>query len=85
MEALQAIYMNKAAYNERLKLLANLANSFAAAFVSVGLIGPLFAFFYGLVAVNISLMEMFAGTAICLFMSTGLHLLGRAILGGIQE
>lgn len=77
--------MNKAAYNERLKLFANLLNALAAAFVSVGLIGPMFAFFYGLVAVSASPFPIAAGTLICMVMSTGLHLFGHAILGEIRE
>jgi hypothetical protein len=77
--------MNKAAYNEQLKLFANLANALSAAFVSVGLIGPMFALFYGLVTVNFALLPIAIGALICMAMSTGLHLVGRAILGGIQE
>jgi hypothetical protein len=77
--------MNKAASNEQLKLFANLVSSLAAAFISVGFIGPMFAFFYGLVAVSIAPLPIAIGIAICVAMSTGLHLVGRAILGGIQE
>ncbi|MDB5503078.1 MAG: hypothetical protein JWR89_2980 [Tardiphaga sp.] len=77
--------MNKAASNEQLKLFANLVNSLAAAFISVGFIGPMFAFFYGLVAVSIGPLLIAIGIAICVAMSPGLHLVGRAILGGIQE
>lgn len=77
--------MNKAAYNERLKLFANLANALAAAFVSIGIVGPIFASFYGLVTATVSPLSMLAGSLTCLAITTGLHLLGRAILGGIQE
>jgi ABC-type uncharacterized transport system permease subunit len=77
--------MNKAASNEQLKLLANYLNALAAAFVSVGLIGPLFALFYGIVAAGVTATTIAAGIMVCLFMSAALHVAGRAILGGIQE
>jgi hypothetical protein len=77
--------MNKAAYNEQLKLFANLVNALAAAFISVGFIGPMFAFFYGLVAVSVAPLAVATGILICVALSTGLHLVGCAILGGIQE
>ncbi len=77
--------MNKAASNEQLKLFANLVNALAAAFISVGFIGPMFAFFYGLVAVSVAPVPIAAGILICVAVSTSLHLVGRAILGGIQE
>ena len=77
--------MNKAARNERLKLFANLLNALAAAFVSVGLIGPLFALFYGLVIVNVSPLPFMLGAVTCSAISAGLHLFGRRILGDIQE
>ena len=77
--------MNKAASNEQLKLLANYCNALAAAFVSVGLIGPLFALFYGIVAAGVAALTVAAGIFVCLLMSAALHFAGRAILGGIQE
>jgi uncharacterized membrane protein YesL len=77
--------MNKAANNEQLKLLPNYFNVLAAAFVSVGLIGPMFALFYGLVAAGVATVTIALGILICLLMSTALHLAGRQVLGGIQE
>lgn len=54
-------FTNKAANNEQLKLLANYFNGLAAAFVSVGLIGPMFALFYGLVAAGVAILTIAAG------------------------
>jgi hypothetical protein len=71
--------------NERLKLLANFANTVAAAFLSAGVIGPTLAFFYGLIPAGIAFLSLLTGTAICISLSAGIHLAGRAILGRIQE
>jgi hypothetical protein len=71
--------------NERLKLLANFANTVAAAFLSVGVIGPALALLYGLVSSAPSAASIVAGSSICVLASVTLHLSGRAILGGLRE
>lgn len=77
--------MSKAASNEQLKLLASYLNALAVAFISVGLIGPLFASFYGIVGTGVTALTLAGGILVCLLMSAALHIAGRALLGGIQE
>jgi hypothetical protein len=77
--------MNKSVVNERLKLLANFANTVAAAFLSVGVIGPALALLYGLVPTAPSAASVVAGSSICVLASVTIHLSGRAILGGLRE
>ncbi|MET0445139.1 MAG: hypothetical protein ABW151_11250 [Pseudorhodoplanes sp.] len=71
--------------NERIKLFANFANTTAAAFLSAGVIGPVLAFFYGIMPLGTGLFVVLSGAAICISFSAGIHLAGRAILGGIRE
>jgi hypothetical protein len=75
----------KAVANERIKLLANLTNTAAAAFLSAGVIGPGLAFFYGVMPAGTHLVAILAGGIVCISFSAGIHLVGRAVLGRIQE
>ncbi|WP_299715593.1 hypothetical protein [Tardiphaga sp.] len=77
--------MNKLAINERLKLLANFANTVAAAFLSAGVIGPGLAFFYGLAPNGPPATSIVGVSLICVVASATIHLGGRAVLGRIQE
>jgi hypothetical protein len=77
--------MNNSVVNERLKLLANFATTAAAAFLSAGVIGPGVTFFYGLIPSGTALAPILSGSGVCLLVCAGIHLVGRAVLGGIRE
>jgi hypothetical protein len=77
--------MNNSAFHERLKLLAGFMNTIAATFLSAGFIGPVLAFFYGLAPANTGLALIAVGSTICIAMSVGIRLIGRAVLGRIRE
>lgn len=60
-------------------------NTIAATFLSAGFIGPVLAFFYGLAPAGNSVQLIVVGSVICIAMSVGIHLIGRAVLGRIRE
>jgi hypothetical protein len=77
--------LNKTVINERLKLLAAWFNTVAAAFLTTGVVAPIVAIIYGLAPKMLDPMLVFASSSICMLVSGGLHLLGRHILGALQE
>jgi hypothetical protein len=72
-------------HNERTKLTASLCNTLATALVAAGFFAPAAALMYGLSQLAIGTAYMAAVIGGCLALGTGLHLLGRAILGRLIE
>jgi hypothetical protein len=77
--------MNKTVLNERLKLLANWCNTVAAALVTTGVLGPIFAIIYGLSPKALDPALVFTSSLVCILVSAALHLAGRSFLDGLQE
>ena len=75
------------ARNERLKLTANWLNTIAAGTVIAGAVTPLVALAYGLKneIQNLSLTVILILPAIWILGGITLHLIGRSILGRLQE
>lgn len=73
---------------ERIKLFANLANTLAAAAITIGVFGPLAAWVYGLSAISVDSDILVNAPIICVCVATALHLGGQALLtmlDGIDE
>ena len=77
--------LNKTVINERLKLLAAWFNTVAAAFLTTGVVAPIIAVIYGLAPKTLDPMLVVASSLICMAASGCLHLVGRYILGALQE
>ncbi|UZE51811.1 hypothetical protein [Rhodopseudomonas sp. P2A-2r] len=65
--------MKKVVFNERLKLMAGFANAIAVAMLSAGVIGPVLAFFYGILPVVTDVSSILAGSLVCILVSGCLH------------
>jgi hypothetical protein len=76
--------VNKVVRNERKKLTATWFNNFATAIMTVGVLGPSAALIYGSTN-GVDPALVFAVFLICMLVSGGLHLAGRAILWDLEE
>jgi hypothetical protein len=72
-------------FNERVKLTAAWLNALATAFMAAGLFAPAAALAYGLSALLSSGAYVFVLMVGCIGGSIGLHLVGRVVLGKLQE
>ncbi len=72
--------------NERIKLLATLINSMAAAAFAISIIGPLAAALYGVgESIGPSVAQMLLGFVIGLLATAALHMTARHLLGGLDN
>jgi hypothetical protein len=70
--------------NERTKLTATWLNTLPTALVAAGAFAPLAALLYGIAELKGERASALALAAGCLALGTGLHLLGRALLGRLR-
>ena len=77
--------MNKTVRNERRKLTALWLNAVATALMTAGVFAPVASQIYGFGANRVDNALVFASSAVCATLSLGLHLIGRELLGGLQE
>ena len=71
-------------HNERRKLTATLLNGVAIAMMATGFVAPVVAVSYGVSNAPLSLF-LVGTAAVWFFVALGLHLVARAILGGLKE
>jgi hypothetical protein len=77
--------VNKTVHNELMKLRATYFNSIAAAFATLGSIGPSITVLYGLNSVSADPLLIFTGGAVSLLVSYALHLKGQSALRSLIE
>jgi hypothetical protein len=77
--------MSKLVDNERVKLTAAWLNTIATAIFTVGGFGPIVSYGFGLVPSSIERFTVFAAAGTCLVVATAIHLMARAVLGGLSE
>jgi hypothetical protein len=77
--------MNKTVRNERRKLTASWLNAIATALVAAGGFAPVASQIYGFGSNRVDQTLVLASSAICVVLSLGLHLVGRQLLGGLEE
>ena len=71
--------------NERAKLTANWLNTLATATIAAGVFAPLAAVIYGVSQPPAFRIPLAAMAAACFVFGTFLHVLGRLVLGRLQE
>ena len=71
-------------HNERLKVLANWANTLATAIVSVGVFVPIGQEVYGFLPQNTDPTLVYVSAPICFGAGLLLHLGGQWVLGGLR-
>ena len=72
-------------HNERTKLTATWFNALATALVAAGVFAPAVALLYGLSQASVTMAYMVVLGLGCLAFGIGLHLVGRWLLGRLQE
>ena len=77
--------MNKTVRNERLKLTASWFNAIATALLAAGLFAPAASQIYGFGSNRVDQTLVLVSSAVCLAVSVRLHLMGRQLLGGLEE
>jgi hypothetical protein len=77
--------MNKTVRNERRKLTASWLNAIATALVAAGGFAPVASQIYGFGSNRVDQTLVLTSSAICVVLSLGLHLVGRQLLGGLEE
>jgi hypothetical protein len=77
--------VNKVVRNERRKLTATWFNTVATAIMTAGILTPFASIIYGFGSKEQNPMLIFTIAAVCVLVSGGLHLSGRAILGDLEE
>jgi O-antigen/teichoic acid export membrane protein len=77
--------VNKVVRNERKKLTATWFNTFATAIMTAGVLAPFASIIYGFAPKEHDPALMFAIVIVCMLVSAGLHLSGRAILRDLEE
>jgi hypothetical protein len=77
--------MNKTVRNERRKLTASWLNAIATALVAAGGFAPVASQIYGFGSNRVDQTLVLASSAVCVVLSLGLHLVGRQLLGGLEE
>lgn len=73
------------AREERIKLTASFLNIVAAGFITTGTLGPLLTFLFSRLFDNTDPALIATGTVICLFLSVSLHLIGKSVLGALDD
>ncbi|MFD2649008.1 hypothetical protein ACFSX5_14560 [Devosia albogilva] len=71
--------------NERTKLLANALDRASTACLTVGLLAPVAAVFYGAGGTALETWTFALGGGIWLFAAVALHLVARRVLGGLRS
>ena len=77
--------MNKTVRNERLKLTASWLNAVATALMAAGVFAPVASQIYGFGSNRADKSLVLISSALCVTLSLGLHLIGRQLLGGLEE
>jgi hypothetical protein len=77
--------MNKTVRNERRKLTASLLNAVATALMTAGFFAPVASQIYGFGSNRTDKTLVFISSALCVTLSLGLRLIGRQLLGGLEE
>jgi hypothetical protein len=77
--------MNKTVRNERRKLTASGLNAIATALVVAGVFAPVASQVYGFGSNRADQSLVLISSAVCLAVSLVLHLVGRQVLGGLEE
>jgi hypothetical protein len=77
--------MNKTVRNERRKLTASWLNAIATALVAAGVFAPVASQIYGFGSNRADQTLVLISSAGCLAVSLILHLVGRQVLGGLEE
>jgi hypothetical protein len=77
--------MNKTVRNERRKLTASWFSAIATALVAAGGFGPVASQIYGFGSNRADQTLVLVSSAVCVAVSLGLHLVGRQLLGGLEE
>jgi hypothetical protein len=77
--------MNKTVRNERRKLTASWFNAIATALMAAGVFAPVASQIYGFGSNRADQTLVLISSAVCVVVSPGLHLVGRQLLGGLEE
>jgi hypothetical protein len=77
--------MNKTVRNERHKFTASWLNAVATALMAAGVFAPVAAQIYGFGSSRADVTQVFVSSAVCVAVSLVLHLIGRHLLGGLEE
>jgi hypothetical protein len=77
--------MNKTVRNERRKFTASWFNAIATALVAAGVFAPVASQIYGFGSNRADQTLVLISSAVCLTVSLVLHLVGRQLLGGLEE
>jgi hypothetical protein len=77
--------MNKTVHNERLKLTASWLNAVATALMAAGVFAPVASQIYGFGSNRADKSLVLISSVVCVTLSLGLHLIGRQLLGGLEE
>jgi hypothetical protein len=73
------------AREERIKLTASFINSVAVGFITTGTLGPLLTFLFSRLFDSTDPALIATGTVICLFFGVSLHLIGKTVLGALDD
>jgi ABC-type spermidine/putrescine transport system permease subunit II len=73
------------AREERIKLTASFLNIVAAGFITTGTLGPLLTFLFSHLFDNTDPTLIAVGTLICLFLGVCIHLIGKTVLGALDD
>jgi hypothetical protein len=77
--------MNKTVRNERRKLTASWLNAVATALMAAGVFAPVASQIYGFGSNRTDKSLVLISSVVCVTLSLGLHLIGRQLLGGLEE
>lgn len=72
-------------HNERTKLTATFLNTVAVATIGASLVVPFFALLYGLGGDAIQIRNFALAAPVWFLIGVGIHLIARAVLGGLKE
>lgn len=70
--------------NERAKLGATMLNTLATASMTVGVLAPTAAYFYGLNSTGVPVWQLALGLAVWVFVAAGLHYGAQKLLGRLR-
>ena len=77
--------MNKTVRNERRKFTASWLNAVATALMAAGVFAPVAAQIYGFGSSRANETQVFVSSVVCVAVSLVLLLIGRQLLGGLEE
>jgi len=77
--------MNKTVRNERRKLTASWLNTIATALMAAGVFAPAASQIFGFGPSRLDQTLVLISSTVCVVLSLGLHLVGRQVLGGLEE